>query len=116
MGIVSIPKRKSVSPEAANTPKTDSGDWVKIAAGGALIAAGFLLLTNQRRAGMVVGAAGTALALADQQETLRSWWNQIPEYVNQVQNLIGQVQKKVDAFTARRESLHQALTGHGEGI
>lgn len=85
-------------------------DWVKIAAGSTLIAGGLLLLAGQRRAALAAAATGTTLAMLDQQEMLRAWWRQLPSYVDQVQDMIGQVQGTVDDFTAKRESLRQALT------
>ncbi len=88
----------------------DSTDWIKIAAGASLIAGGLLLLTGQRRAGMAAAATGTTLAMLDQQDLLRTWWGQLPGYVDQVQNMIGQVQSTVDDFTSKRESLRQVLT------
>lgn len=86
-------------------------DWVKIAASSTLIASGLLLLAGQRRAALAAAATGTTLAMLDQQEMLRSWWSQLPGYVEQVQDMIGQVQNTVEDFTAKRESLRQALTG-----
>lgn len=88
----------------------DSTDWIKIAAGASLIAGGILLLTGQRRAGMAAAATGTTLAMLDQQDLLRTWWGQLPGYVDQVQSMIGQVQSTVEDFTAKRESLRQVLT------
>src|SRR5580692_12686376 len=79
MGVVSIPKRKSgvaANPKASNAEPVD---WVNLAAGSALLVGGLLFLTEKRRAGIAVAAAGTALALLDQQEAVRTWWNRIPE-------------------------------------
>ena len=59
---------------------------------------------------MVAAASGTALALLDQQETLRSWWNALPGYIDDVQKLLGQVQGAVEAFDVQREKLHQVLS------
>jgi hypothetical protein len=84
-------------------------NWVGFAAGGTLVAAGFLLLTGQRRAGMVAAASGTALALLDQQETLRSWWNTLPAYIDEVQGLLTQVQGTVEELAAQRERLRRIL-------
>lgn len=88
----------------------DSTDWIKVAAGASLIAGGLLLLTGKRRAGMAAAATGTTLALLDQQDLLRTWWGQLPGYVDHIQNMIGQVQSTVEDFTAKRESLRQVLT------
>lgn len=98
---------------AAGAPglRDDSVDWVKIAASSTLIAGGLLLLAGQRRAALAAAATGTTLAMLDQQEMLRSWWRQLPGYVDQVQDMIRQVQSTVEDFTAKRETLSQALTG-----
>jgi hypothetical protein len=73
------------------------------------VAAGFLLLSGQRRAGMVAAASGTALAMLDQQETLHSWWNALLGYIDQVQELLGQVQDTVNDIAVKREALRRVL-------
>jgi len=89
--------------------QTEEANWVGIAAGGALIAGGLLLLAGQRRAGTVAAASGTALALLDQQETLHRWWNSLPGYIGEVEQLMANVQGAVDDLAARREKLRQIL-------
>ena len=84
-------------------------NWIGFAAGGTLVAAGLLLLAGERRAGIVAAASGTALALLDQQETLRSWWNALPGYIDQVQGVLSQVQNTVNEVAERRESLRRVL-------
>jgi len=69
-----------------------------------------LLLAGQRRAGLVAAASGTALALLDQKETLRSWWNLLPGFIDDVQRVLGQVQGGVEDIAAKRETLRQILT------
>jgi hypothetical protein len=49
------------------------------------------------------------LAVLDQQETLRSWWNALPGYIDQVQGLLGQVQDTVNDVAIKREALRRAL-------
>lgn len=113
MSAVSILRRRtSLADESAGPEKPV--DLINIAAGTALIAGGLLMLGRQRRAGMVVAAAGSALALLDHEETLRAWWQQLPGFVNQVQGVIGQVQEKVSEITARRHSIVEALATAGE--
>jgi hypothetical protein len=110
MGIVPIRKRRNASddPNAVEEPN----DWLKLAAGAAMVAGGLLLLGNRRRAGALVSLAGAGLALVDQQDAVRNWWNHLPEYVDRVQNVINQVQSRVDEFTAKRESLQNVLSGN----
>jgi hypothetical protein len=113
MGIVSIPKRKVHELKKAIGSQTESPDLVKIAAGGALVAGGLLLLTGQRRAGIVTAMAGAALTLLGEQELVRTWWAQVPDYVDHVENMIGRVKSSMDELTVTRDNLHQVLTGTG---
>ncbi len=109
MVIVPLSKPLNDSPAAPGTPECEPLSWAGFAAGGSLVAAGLLLLCGERRAGMVAAASGTALALLDQQETLRTWWNALPGYIDQVQGVLGQVQDTVNEVTVKREALRRAL-------
>jgi hypothetical protein len=84
-------------------------NWIGFAAGGTLVTAGLLLLAGERRAGMVAAASGTALAMLDQQQTLRSWWEALPTYIDQVQGVLVKVQDTVNEVAARREDLRRVL-------
>jgi len=110
MGIVSIPKRKVQQVKSA----VESSDMAKIAAGGALVAGGILLLTGQRRAGIAVSAAGAALMLLTEQETVRAWWEQIPDYVEHLENMVGRMKNSMEEITVTRDNLRQVLTGTGQ--
>jgi hypothetical protein len=109
--MVVVPLQKSEDEWARSrvAAQTEEANWVGIAAGGALIAGGLLLLAGQRRAGMVAAASGTALALLDQQETLHRWWNSLPGYIDEVEQLMANVQGTVDDLAARRETLARIL-------
>ena len=98
--------------EAVAQPETvdsESMNWIGFAAGGSLVAAGLLLLVGERRAGMVAAASGTALALLDQQETLCTWWNALPGYIEQTEKLLTQVQDTVTDISVKREALRRVL-------
>jgi hypothetical protein len=89
--------------------ENESMNWVGFAAGGSLVTAGLLLLAGKQKAGMVAAATGTALALLDQQETLHSWWNELPTYIDQVQGVLGKVQDTVNEVAVKREALRRVL-------
>ena len=89
--------------------ESETMNWVGFAAGGTLVTAGLLLLAGERRAGMVAAASGTALALLDQQQTLHSWWNALPGYIDQVQDVLAKVQDTVNEVAAKREDLRRVL-------
>jgi len=77
-------------------------NWARAAAGGSLLAGGLLLL--------VAAASGTALAMLDQQETVKAWWNALPGYIDTVQQLLGQVEQTVAEVAAQRERMHRILS------
>ena len=87
----------------------ESTNWVGIAAGGSLLAGGLLLLTGRPRAGLVTAVAGTALAALDQQETVKSWWNALPGYIDQAQRMLAKADATVAEVAAQRERLHRIL-------
>jgi ABC-type transporter Mla subunit MlaD len=103
----SEPAKKS--PTTPDAVESEAMNWIAFAAGGTLVASGLLLLAGERRAGMVAAASGTALALLDQQETLHHWWETLPGYIDQVQNVLNKVQDTVNDVAAKREDLRRIL-------
>lgn len=87
-----------------------SRNWARLAAGGALLAGGVLLLTGQRRSGLLAAAAGTALAVLDQQEAVRSWWQALPRYISEAERLVNQAQRTVDEVSAQGERVRRILS------
>jgi hypothetical protein len=47
--------------------------------------------------------------MLDQQQTLHSWWNALPCYIDQVQQVLNRVQSTVEDVAAKREALRRAL-------
>lgn len=113
MGIVSIPKRKVHQIKKAIETQVESPDVVKVAAGGALVAGGILLLTGQRRAGIALSVAGAALTLLSEQEVVRSWWEQLPDYVEHLEHMVNRMKNSVEEITVTRDNLRQVITGTG---
>ena len=109
MVVVPLSKPANDSDVTPGAKNSESMNWVGFAAGGSLVAAGLLLLVGERRAGMVAAASGTALAMLNEKETLLSWWNAMPGYIDQVQRVLSQVQTTVDDVDAKREALHRVL-------
>jgi hypothetical protein len=110
MVVVPLSKPENDSEMTPGTEKSESMNWIGFAAGGTLVAAGLLLLLGERRAGMVAAASGTALALIDEKDTLRTWWNSLPGYIDQVQRGLNQVQATVEDVDTKRQALHQILS------
>ena len=116
MGVAIFPDRENRSPRINEMSKTDSFDWVKFAACGTLVTGALLLLSGQKRAGLVMAASGTALALLDHEETLRDWWDAMPDYVDRAQYMLEQVQDVVEDITEKGESLRRVLSRRSPSI
>jgi hypothetical protein len=109
MVVVPLSKPVNESQAAPRPCGSKNMDWVTLAAAGTLAASGVLLVSGKRRAGLVTAAAGTALTMLDQQEAVSKWWNALPEYLAEAQNMLNRVQTALDDISAQRERLHQLL-------
>ena len=117
--MVSVPIAKfgrGVPKETCCAQDEESISNVGIAGGVALLLGGLLLLSGKRKAGTVVAASGVALTMIDQQELVKTWWNQLPGFIdhaeealNQAQQTIDQVQGVVDEIAAKREKVRSML-------
>jgi len=116
MSVATFPDRENRSARITEMQKTESFDWVKFAAFGSLITGGLLLLSGQKRAGLVMAASGTALALLDHEETLRIWWDSMPEYVDRAQYMLEQVQGAVEDIAEKGESLRRILSRRSPSV
>jgi hypothetical protein len=111
MAVVPLAKPVAVHTPVAEEPRTcgSNTNWVLLAAAGTLATSGVLLANRHRRAGLVTAAAGTALAMLDQQEAVRKWWDALPACLTEAQNILARVQTALDDIAAQRERLHQLL-------
>ena len=110
MTIATFPDQQTRSARITEMPRTANVDWAKIAACGSLISGGLLLLSGQKRAGLVMAASGTALAMLDHEETLRRWWQALPGYVERAQYMFEQVRDVVDDITEKGEQMRRVLS------
>lgn len=110
MAIATFPDRENRTAKITQMPRTANVDWVKVAACGSLITGGLLLLSGQKRAGLVMAASGTALALLEHEDTLRRWWEALPGYVEQAQCMFEQVQGVMENVAEKGESLRRVLS------
>src|SRR5215831_12388408 len=102
MGVKTFPHSPSYPqghPEVL-PPEREKPDWLEIAVGGTFLAGALLLLSGKKRAGLVVTAAAAAVTLLDKKETVREWWNALPQYLDDAQRLLDQAQRTVDDLAA----------------
>jgi hypothetical protein len=84
---------------------TETHRWLRFAASGSLVAGGILLLSGKPRAGLFAALSGTALAMLNQQETVRTWWGALPNLIDDAGRVLGQVQGVVDNLDSQRQKL-----------
>jgi len=110
MEVVPIKNQTKDEPIEPKIQKSDSGEWTGIAASGALIAGGLLLLLGKRRIGTVLAASGAALALLEEEEAVRALFQQLPGYIDEAQRLADRVQDTVADLAEKRANLRRILT------
>ena len=109
MAVVPLSRMESDARNNRRICESEGTNWARMAAAGSLVAGGILLLTGNRRAGLATAAAGTALALLDQQDVVRAWWNALPVYIDNVQHLLGKVEASVAELEDQRARLEKVL-------
>jgi hypothetical protein len=93
----------------APAPSTRSPDWTHYVAAGTLVAGGVLMVTGHKRAGMAVAAAGTALALVEEQESIKSWWKNLPGYLDDAQDFLDKIEGYLQEATVQGQRLQGIL-------
>ena len=92
----------------SQTPTT-SQDLTNIVAAGTLIAGGALIVAGHKRAGLALAAAGTALALLEEQEAIQIWWKNLPGYLREAQLFLDKVEGYMNAAATQGHKLQNIL-------
>ncbi len=108
MAVVPLGKETS-EPDGAPAGCASSASWVRIAAATTLAASGALLVTGNRRLGLLTAVAGTALVMLDQQDVVRAWWEALPGYLEDIDDMLGRAQNAVADLSAQGERLREAF-------
>ncbi len=93
----------------APAPQSASPDWTHFVAAGTLLAGGVLIATGRRRAGVAVAAAGTALALFEEQEAVKAWWKKLPGYLNDAQHFLDKIEEYLQEASVQGQRIQSIL-------
>ena len=93
----------------APAQQSSSPDWTHYVAAGTLVAGGVLMVTGHKRAGMAVAAAGTVLALIEEQESIKSWWKGLPGYLDDAQEFLDKIEGYLQEAAVQGERLQGML-------
>jgi hypothetical protein len=93
----------------APAPRPASPDWTHYVAAGTLLAGGALLASGHRRTGIAVATAGTALALLEEQETIKAWWKNLPGYLNDAQHFLDKIEEYLNEASVQGQRIQSIL-------
>ena len=80
-------------------------DWMRIGVGASLLTGSLLLLTGKRKAGLLVTAAGTVLAMLEHHEVVAEWWEALPKHLEKAQHMLDQAQQTIGDLTDKRDKI-----------
>jgi len=109
MVVVPLPSPAKDASAAPSDGNSQSADWLRYAAGGALVAGGILLLSRKYRAGLLAASTGTALAMLDQQATVEAWWLALPGLIEDAGRMLTQVEGAISNLDAQREKIRALM-------
>ncbi|MFZ1940499.1 MAG: hypothetical protein ACLPZY_00540 [Terracidiphilus sp.] len=101
------PQENAIQPPASKS--CNDVQWLRYAAAGTLAASGALLVTGYRRAGLIAAASGVALAMLDQQDVVRAWWNMLPGFLEEMHTTLGKAQTAVEDLSTQGQKLSDLL-------
>jgi len=109
MVVVPLSKPQQNAMEAPQAQDANEINWLRYAAAGTLAVSGALLITGYRRAGLIAAASGATLAMLDQAEAVRAWWNRLPGFLEELQTTLGHAQTAVQDLSAQGQKLREVL-------
>jgi hypothetical protein len=84
-------------------------DWKHFLAAGTVVAGAALIASGRRRAGLTVTAIGTAMALVEEQESLKVWWKRAPAFLDQAQTFLDRADAYLKEATVQGRRLQGIL-------
>jgi hypothetical protein len=78
---------------------------MRIGVGASLLTGSLLLLTGNRKPGLLLTAAGTALAMLENRDVVSAWWEALPQHLQKAQSILDQTQQTIDDLSAKRDKI-----------
>jgi len=84
-------------------------DWTHFLAAGTVVAGGLIIASGRRRTGMTVAALGTAMALVEEQDSVKLWWRRLPGLLDQAQYFLDRAEVYLKEATEKGHRLQGIL-------
>ena len=84
--------------------------WTRGLAAGSLVASAVLLVTGRRRSAAIIAAAGATIALLENPDAVRDFWNSIPKHVRTGQEFLVRAEGFVDEINRQTNRVRDMLS------
>lgn len=85
--------------------------WTRGVAAGSLLVGAVLLMTGRRKSGVALAAAGAAVALLENPETVREFWDQVPRMLRSSQDFLVRIEDLMEELNKQGVRLRKAVAG-----
>jgi hypothetical protein len=117
MSLSNIPKQiEAKLPNNLSSVPLGSVPWTRSLAAGTLLSSAVLLALGRRKAALAVAAAGGAVALLEDPEGVRKFWNDIPGYVQAGQRMLARFEGVIEQVADQGQSFKDVLKRATERI
>jgi len=90
-------------------PDRRKPDWTHFVAAGTIVAGAAIIASGRRRTGMTVAALGTAMALVEEQDSVKLWWKRLPGLLDQAQYFLDRAEVYLKEATEKGHRLQGIL-------
>jgi hypothetical protein len=84
--------------------------WTRGVAAGSLLVGAILLVTGRRKSALAVAAAGAAVALLENPEAVRDFWDQMPRYLRSSQDFLVRIEDFMEELNKQGVRLRKAVS------
>jgi len=112
MSLAKFPKQI----EARLPGNSSAAPWTRSLAAGTLLTSAILLVLGKRKAALAVAAAGGAVALIEDPDAVRKFWNDIPSYVQAGQRLLARIEGLIEQAAEQGDHLKDVLKRAAERV
>ena len=85
--------------------------WTRGVAAGSLLIGAVLLVTGRRKSGLALAATGAAVALLENPETVRDFWEQVPNLLRSSQDFLVRIEDFMEELNKQGIRLRKAVSG-----
>ena len=84
--------------------------WTRSLAAGSLLVSAILLITGRRKSALAVAAAGAAVALLENPDAVREFWDQVPRLLRSSQDFLVRIEDFTEELNKQGGRLRKAVS------